>query len=334
MEKLWEPIEIKGLRIENRIVAAPMATNTATGSGLPTADTLEWHQRMASTGVGLAIVEHHAVTPQGRTRKRQMMLDSDDALPYLKDIPELYRKAGVPVIVQINHAGSFIQDEDLVNGGGNFIGPSAIRHPRCTLQVMPTAIAKQDMEGLVQSFADAAVRGRKAGYDGIEIHACHGFLLGQFLSPITNRRSDEYGGKPLNRARLLFEIYEAVRSVLGDFPLAVRLGVADTPPGEEPAGQTVEDSLVIARELAALKVDLLDISGNMCLFDGKGSAWFAPWARALKDVIGKTPLVCTGGIREFTVANDLITEKACDIAGVGRELLKNPKLIHSWKNNG
>lgn len=332
MSILFEPLEIRGVRLENRIASAPMASLTSTKTGLPTADTLETYTPIAESGVGLAVLEHHAVHPDGRARVRQLMMDRDEVLPYQRDLAGIFSSHGVPALVQLNHAGSQIMDEDLAENGWIPKGPSPIRHPRSNIFTMPTALSLEEISSIPALFADAARRAMKAGYRGVEIHACHGYLLAQFLSPMTNLRSDAYGGDVKSRARLVFEVHEAVRqAVSDDAVVAVRLGMADTLPGKDPSGQTIDDARWIAGEFSSIGLDLLDLSGNMCGYDGQGEAWFAPYCRTVKDKSGKVPVICSGGIKNPETALRLLERQECDIVGIGRALKADPGLVRSWK---
>jgi len=262
-----------------------------------------------------------------------LLLDREEVVFYQRGLHDVYASQECPAFIQINHAGSLVGDEEMLDG--NFIpyGPSPIRHPYCTLYVMPRAMALPEIDAVARQFAEAAKFAVQAGYPGVEIHACHGFLIGQFLSPLTNHRSDRYGGEIKNRARLLFEIYEAVRDSLSrEYPVAVRLGVADTLPGKPPAGLTIEDAKWVARELAAKEVALLDLSGNLCGYEGDGSAYFAPYARAIKEVVGKVPVLCTGGITDAATAEHLLREGVCDLVGLGRALRRDPNLVRNWRD--
>lgn len=331
-ELLWEPLEIGPVRLDNRLVAAPVATATATREGLPTADTLDAHITIAESGVGLSVVEHHAVHKDGRTRLRQPLLDREGVVPYQEKLHDLYASRGCPAFIQLNHAGSLVCDEEMLDGSFMPYGPSPIRHPYCNIYVMPRAMAMQEIEAVARQFAKSAKFAVQAGYPGVQIHACHGFLIGQFLSPLTNHRSDRYGGVIKNRARFLFEIFEAVRySIPWENPVAVRLGVADTMPEKTPAGLTVEDSKWVARELAAKKVDLLDLSGNLCGYEGSGSAYFAPYAKVVKEAVGNVPVVCTGGVNDPATAENLLGEGVCDLVGIGRHLRKDPGAVRKWR---
>ncbi len=331
--KLLEPIELRAVRCENRFVLAPMASASASPDGLPTEKTLETYAPLAVSGAGLAIVEHHAVHGGGRARIAQLMADRDDLVEALRPMAELFRQARLPVFAQISHAGSLVRDPDLLAEPG-FVpsAPSAVPNPEVS-GPPPRALPEGEVRELPASFAAAARRLIAAGYDGVEIHACHGYLISQFLSPLTNRRGDLYGGNLNNRARLLFECCEAVRAELdNDVPMAVRLGLADTLPGQEPNGLTLDESRWIARELAAQEVDLLDLSGNLCGYDGFGEAWFAPYVGAVREAVGKkVPVVCTGGIRRVEKAEELLRHEICDLVGIGRPLMKDPETLQIWK---
>lgn len=323
MSLLQQPLELRSVRLDNRIVAAPTATGTAAPDGTATEAGLAYYGRLAGSGVGLAIIEHHAISREGRARLSQYLLDRDEVVEAHRPVTACFKAAGLPVFVQINHAGSAVRDEELRRSEGvRLLAPSPVSHPSLP-GVLPQALTQGEIDALPEAYAAAARRAVEAGYDGVEIHACHGYLLSQFLSPLTNIRTDRYGGDILRRARILFEVFEAVRSVVdSDLPVAVRLGAADTLPGEEPRGLTIEESRRVARELASLGVDLLDISGNLCGYDGPGEAWFAPYCRLIRDVAGSVPVVCTGGIRSADAAEMLLRQGICDLVGIGRPLLE------------
>lgn len=331
MTELFAPLAIKGLQLSNRIMIPPMASRTSTDNGLPTEDTYAYYMPLAESGAGLAVMEHHAVKADGRARLKQLLIDREEVLPYQKKLVEVFASRQMPVFLQINHAGSLIQDKDLLRDDWIPKGPSSVLHPMANIEILPGELSLEEISLIPSIFADAALRGLEAGYSGIEIHAAHGYLLGQFLSPWTNRRSDAYGGKLKNRAKLLFEVYESVRNAVGEkFPIAIRLGMADTLPNAKPSGLTIEESTWIARELCTLGADLLDLSGNMCGYQGHGEAWFCPYCRAIKEAAGKVPTACTGGIKTKEKAQDLLKKGCCDLVGVGRALRSNPCLIRSW----
>jgi len=333
MPKLFDNFQIRGFLLKNRIVAPPIATTLSSTNGLPTRKSLDHYSKLSDSDVGLVILEHHAVHSDGRVRTKQPLLDRDEVIPYQKELVTVFSSKEMPVFVQINHAGSLIQDRDILKGQWRPKGPSSVPHPCSDLPLIPTELTKTDISRFQVLFAEASIRAQKAGYQGVEIHASHGYLLGQFLSPETNKRSDIYGGDVRNRARMLFEVYDAVRSsVSNDMIVSVRLGMADTLPGDTPHGQTIEDGCWIARELAAKGLDLLDLSGNMCRYQGKGNAWFAPHCRIIKEAVVKVPTICTGGIKDSETAQELLNKGDCDLVGIGRALFSNPGLIREWRD--
>ncbi len=331
---LLDPLEIRGIRLEGRIAAAPIATASADPEGGPTQRSLEIYRRLARCGVALVVVEHHAVSRKGRARVAQFRLDSEACEEANRPMAALFREAGCPAFVQINHAGSQIRDEALLSEKYPVLAPSEVKNPACPYAVKPKEMDGAEIHAVVEAFAAAAKRAISAGYPGIQVHACHAYLLGQFLSPVTNHRRDAYGGKIANRARLLFEIVEAVRPAIGnDGVLSVRLGLSDTFPQDPPEGLTLEEGLWVARELSRLEIDHLDISGNLCGYDAPGEAYFADWSRAAREAASKVPVTCTGGIRKLETARRLVESGACDLVGIGRGLQKDPDLVRKWKES-
>lgn len=333
----FDPFEIRGTALANRIVAAPLATRSFTREGQPTEKTTTMYRNYAASGAGLVVVEHHAVHPWGRNRHEQPRLYSDEDAAALKPITDLFKASGIPVVAQINFAGSMAADETLPEEDDfEYLSPSGIKTPRDSLAAKPRTLERGQIEEIVEAFAQAAIRAVKiAGYDGVQIHAAHGYLLGQFLSPLTNHRDDAYGGSAKKRARLLFEVTDAVRSSVPDVLLSVRLGVADHMPDEPLKGLSVDDTAPVARELAELGADWIGLSGNHCGFGEKLTAdfpYFAPYARIVHDALrGAIPLDCAGGIRSAKTANEMLGGGICDLACIGRPFWSDPKFIEAWK---
>jgi NADPH2 dehydrogenase len=183
-------------------------------------------------------------------------------------------------------------------------------------------LSKAQIQKIIADFADAAVRTQKAGFDAVEIHSAHGYLLNQFYSPLTNIRTDEYGGSVHNRIRLHLEVIAAVRAAVGDdFPLLLRLGGCDYQPG----GSTIADSVAAAREFAQAGIDILDISGGFCGFNNPlftTAGYFSDMTLPIKQAV-QLPVILTGGITTGRQAEDLLACGAADLIGVGRALLKD-----------
>lgn len=331
---LREPFEIRGYSLANRIVAAPIASRSCELNGAPSEKTLDIYRRLADSGVGLAVAEHHAVHPWGRNRLAQLRLDSDQAAHSLIPLTQLFAERNLPLLAQINFAGNNIADESLLaQDDFRLLSASSIDKPDGNGARRPQELTSGEIEMIVESFVQAAVRAvRISGYTGVQIHACHGYLLGQFLSPLTNHREDAWGGSAKKRARLLLTVFDAVRSsVPSKAVVTVRLGAADYMPDEPMRGLSVDEVLPVARDLTAMGVDGLFISGNHCGFGGNREgdvAFFAPYARIIRECVrGATPVECTGGIQSARTANELLRGGVCDLVGVGRSLIKNPNTV-------
>jgi len=331
--RCFEPVELRGVRLRNRFVAAPMASGTGDEeSGAPGDRSREFYAPLAASGVGLVVLEHAAVRADGKVRRGQFMMDQDDLVEPYRAFLKPFKEAGVPVVAQLNHAGSAIKDPRLLTPGFEAVSASPVRHPRDEVGLTPRYLKEKEIFQIEEHFAAAARRALAAGFAGVELHACHGFLLGQFLSPVTNRRSDSYGGGIDGRSLLLRDLVDILRGVVKDAILAVRLGVSDALPGEKSPGLDVEEAVWVARQIALQGVDVVDVSGNLCGYDGPGEAWWAPFARRIREVCGGRPqVICSGGIRSAKVAEELLEGRVCDLVGLGRPLRQNPGLVRGWE---
>ncbi|MEE1272962.1 MAG: tRNA-dihydrouridine synthase, partial [Olegusella sp.] len=189
---------------------------------------------------------------------------------------------------------------------------------------LPRAMSADDIARVPELFSAAARRARAAGFDGVEIHAAHGYLLDQFLSPLTNLRKDAYGGSLGNRARLLVEVLRAVRAELpSGYPVSVRLGGCDYMPG----GNTIDDAVAFARVAEAAGASLISVSGGMCYYGRPGhedtAGWFADSSMPIRAAVG-VPVLLSGGIKTGAAAEALLEQGACDLAGIGRAILNRP----------
>jgi len=326
MTTLFSPLEIKGIKLENRIVLPPMATERSQPDGAVKPESIAYYGEMAARGMGLLIVEHNFVAPDGRASPGQMSIADDRAIAGHRELARNIRKSNVRSALQVSHSGSNRQE----TVAGECLGPSPVAHPSSRLT--PRELSAGEIAGIVSAFGRAAERGKQAGYDMVEIHCAHGYLLGQFLSPLTNRRGDRYGGNAANRRRLLMEVVEEAKGRVGaDYPLMLRLGVSDNPPGMElfPGGLELEDGVAAARAVAGAGIDILDISGGMCGSRPaglEGEAYFLPWMQALRPAV-RVPLVLTGGVREPGTAAAVLQGGSTDLVGVGRALAADPQWV-------
>lgn len=308
---LLDALKVKGLTFRNRIVMPPMHTGLATTEGSVTEDLIKHYVRR-SKALGLLIVEHSYVVLDGKLSEKQLGIYDDSLVPGLEKLASNIHKTGTPVVIQINHAGS---RASMRIGGMKPVAPSPSRDAR-EFQV-------EEIEALVEAFTMAAERVIKAGFDGVEVHGSHGFLLNQFFSPLSNRRSDKYGGSLENRMRFPLEVVKRVKEELGEGLLLYRLGSVDM----DPEGVQIEDSEKFAMKLEETGVDILDVSGGLC---GSSPAqlqsrqgYFVPQAEQIKTVVN-IPVIGVGGITEPEYADKLIQEKKVDLVAVGRALLKDP----------
>lgn len=318
MADLLTPISFAGLTLRNRIVMPPMWSGQAAPDGGVTDTIVEYHRKRAAAGCGLVIVEHAFVHPRGRHTPTQIGIHRDELLPGLRRLASAVRAEGAAVAMQLAHAGSRGSSAHL---GCSPVAPSALRHPYEPDGEIPEELQPSQMAEIAEAFAAAAARAREAGCDAVEIHAAHGFLLSQFLSPLTNRRSDSYGGRLDNRMKLHLEVLGEVRRRVGDaFPVFVRLGAHD----ETPGGLELEEACRAAARLASEGADLIDVSGGLqgSRGVGKGPGYFVPYASAIKRQV-RVPVLVTGGIREAAEADRVVREGQADLVGIGRAMLED-----------
>ncbi|MFQ5574073.1 MAG: NADH:flavin oxidoreductase [Terriglobia bacterium] len=315
MPGLLDPLESLRIRLKNRLVLAPMAMNKATPNGQVTGAVLD-HYRRRAVGPGLVIVEHAYVERNGRLSPQQLGVHEDGMQSGLAKLANVIRTAGAASALQISHCGSRTEPDAVADP----VAPSAIAFFG---EHTPHELSKTEILGLPRLFAKAARRAKEAGFDAVEIHGAHGFLLNQFHSPLTNRRTDAFGGSFGNRIRLTKELLGAVRTAVGDdYPVLFRLGADD----RVEKGLDAAAGAEIARAIAPY-IDIIDVSGGLCgsrpadLNDRPG--YFVPLAEKIRAAVSR-PVIGVGGIRTPELANDLVAEDRLDLVAVGRAILKDP----------
>ncbi len=318
MFELSKPLHNGRINVKNRLVMPPMATAKANPDGTVSRALLDYYNEKSRGGhIGLIIVEHSFVSIRGKSSECQLSCSSDGDVAGLRELADVIRHNGSKAVLQINHAGSAGRREVT---GMDPIGPSDAPNPRN--DAVPSVMDEGAIRQTVREFADAARRAKEAGFDGVEIHSAHGYLLNQFYSPLTNKRTDLYGGDSLRRIRIHREVLGAAREAVGrDFPIFMRLGASDYVEG----GSTLEDAFIAAQELEKAGLDLLDISGGFCGYtiDGlNGQGFFAPVTQALKQAVS-IPVLLTGGVTEADAADRLLAEGKADLIGVGRAIYED-----------
>ncbi len=318
---LNRPIKVGKLELKNRLVMPPMATSKATETGTVTQQLYDYYNEKSAGGyIGLIITEHFYVSIEGKAGKGQVSIANDSDVSGLEKLVKVIHENGSKAMAQISHAGGATKTEIT---GKSVLGASAVAMPRTGN--MPLEMTKQDIAKVIDDFAAAAVRAKLAGFDGVEIHSAHGYLLNQFFSPLTNKRIDEYRGDTISgRIKLHLEIIQAIRHAVGqDYPIALRLGACDYVVG----GTTKEDSILAAEEFEKAGIDLIDISGGFCGYINPTShkqGYFDELSKAIKDNVS-IPVILTGGIVDAETAEILLEQKKADLIGVGRAILKDSK---------
>lgn len=324
MSKLLEPLTIKNHIFHNRLISPPICIGKAEADGR-VSDVILSHYESLSWGgnYSLVVIPDSFVAQDGRTSLAQLSSASYDMIEGLAALYTTVRNNGSKAILQLNHAGSCTFRDYT---GFQPVAPSEILNPR--KGESPRTLSLLEIESLVDSFRDAAIRGMKAGFDGVEIHSAHGYLLNQFYSPLTNTRKDLYGGSLANRIRLHLEIIKAIRDSLGGhFLISLRFGPLDYLEN----GSTLEDALAATISFEKAGVDLLSISGGMCGYINPldhSPGYFASESKAIKATTS-IPLILTGGVKNSGDIEKLLDSEACDMVGVGRAALADPDWAQS-----
>jgi len=318
MPRLLDPISIRQLEIPNRLVMPPMANQFATEQGEVT-DALVEHYRQRAPGVGLVIIEHCYVMIEGRLRVNQPGIHNDGLVPGLRKLVDAVHGQGAKIAIQINHAGAKVAPDPSLRVP---VGPSAVPVPGS--DVTPRELSLDEIGEIVVAFGKAAVRAKEAGFDAVEVHGAHGFLNSQFASPLTNKRTDRYGGTLENRMRLPLEMVAEVRRQVGsDYPVLYRIGATDLLDG----GLTIEEGCQIAAELVQSGIDVMDVSGGLGGIahpTRTGQGFLIPEA----EQVGKAasvPVIGVGGITDPHFADQVIRDGRVDMAAVGRAILRDPQ---------
>lgn len=314
-----------GRVLPNRLAKAAMSEGLASHEGAPTEALIKLYERFAESGVGLMITGNVAVDPRYLERPENVVVEDDRDLPALERYARAAKSGGALVVAQISHAGR--QTNRFTYGTP--VGPSEVAAVKVLQSfAKPRALTDEEVRDIVDRFARTASVLARAGFDGVQIHAAHGYLLSQFLSPLTNRRTDAWGGDIAGRARLLIEIVRRVRAVTEpSFVVAVKLNSADFQKG----GFDDEDSAAVLAMLERERVDLVEISGgnyeSPALLFGQGSpreAYFLTFAEAAKKAT-KLPLMLTGGFRTRGAMDAALASGAVDIVGIARPVAFDPR---------
>ncbi|MBI4270210.1 MAG: NADH:flavin oxidoreductase [Candidatus Rokubacteria bacterium] len=321
---LFSPFTLGGLRLPNRFSVPGLTTNYATPDGFVTDALCEYLAARARGGFGLIVTENLGVHPAGRVMPRMVMIDDDRYVAGLARLASAVRREGGVVVGQLSHAGR--QTKSRITGLP-LVAPSAVPCP--INREMPRALAVDEIQELAQAFVRAAVRLADAGFDGVEIHGAHGYLVGAFLSRYANRRDDAFGGPLDNRLRFLLDIVDGIQRALGrDFPLIVRLSAREFVPD----GLDLPEAIEIARRLRDRGVHALSVSvgvyesfNKLSMVAGEPEGQWLPLAAAIRSATG-LPTIGVGRIKRARVAEAALASGQIDLAAFGRASIADPEL--------
>lgn len=325
---LFETLELPcGVKLKNRIAKSAMSDSLGDGTGHPTAEQNRLYQRWAQGGLALSIIGEVQPSPGYAEKPGNLVLDMNSDMSKFEALAEHGSQNGALLWLQLGHAGALAYAPISTPKG-----PSALDLP----DLQCAAMSLDEIHQIPLDFATTAKLAQNARFGGVQIHAAHGFLLSQFLSPLFNKRRDAYGGPIANRMKLLFQSISAVRDAVGpDFPIAVKLNSSDQLVG----GLDEVDALEVIAALDASSVDLIDISGGTyfpgakAASDGAGRGpYFIEFAKRARARTSK-PLMLTGGFKTRTQAEDAVKSGLIDIVGLVRALVLEPNLPNLWLDN-
>ena len=324
MTELFEPGKIAGLTLANRLVRSATAEYMADKAGRPEPPLVEMYEALARGGVGLIVTGHAFVHRSGRCRLTMTGVHNDDLIPSLEALTKAVHGQGGKVVMQINHGGRKC-DEDAIDEEP--LAPSPV--PRTRGGPRPRELSQAQIRELIGAYGRAAGRAKAAGFDGVQLHGAHGYLINQFNSPATNWRRDAWGGSVARRLRFLEEVAAAVRDeVGGDYPVLIKLGIQDFVRD----GLTLDDGVEIVRHLADWGIDALEISGGLGgrnirkdILRPDQEAYFLPQARQAREATD-LPLILIGGLRSTLVMARILEEGTADFIALSRPLIREPDL--------
>jgi len=320
---LFQPFKVGSMELPNRFVRSASYDGLADPIGGPTDQSIQLYRNLGQGGIGLIVTGFAYVSPMGQAAPNQYGIYDDRLIPGWKRVTEAVHSAGESKIaMQIVHCG--INSFALRKEGKVLLAVSKIELKRPHREM-----TDDEIEGIIDGFAAAAVRAREAGFDAVQLHGAHGYLFSQFASPLYNLRTDRWGGSPENRRRFHLEVIRRIRSSVGrDFPLFIKFGVQD----DKPVGMPLEDGLEISRRMEENGIDAIEVSGGVGRISSRGAVdkpEFRDRTAAVKRTVS-IPVMMVNGIRSLTTAEDIIRSGDADIISMARPFIREPHLLLRW----
>lgn len=332
MPELFEATKINSMTIKNRFVRSATWEGMAKNDGICTGKLIDLMGKLAEGEIGLIITSHAYVQKKGKAGPWQLGIYEDRLVPGLRAMTDAVHKRGGKIVLQLAHAGMYANTG--IKGDIPFVPSLVSGFRKSAIREMTL----QDIQDVVEAFGLAAKRAKRAGFDGVQIHAAHGYLLSQFLSPAFNKRQDQYGGSIENRATVLLEILTSIRKRVGQsYPVLIKMNTRDFLEG----GLKLDDSIKAAAMMEKAGIDAVELSGGTIasgkegpvrtgIVSGKNEAYFKDAASAFKEKID-LPIMLVGGIRSFSLAQQLVNDNIADYISMSRPFIREPDLIKRWK---
>lgn len=329
MSILFTPCKINRLEVKNRFVRSATNDRMAAEDGKVTERLINYYGELAEGGIGLIVTGHAYTIKGGKGSPRMLGILNDDHVCGLSKLVDRVHAYGAKIAIQLNHVGGR-STRSLI--GKVPLAPSRVRHPLFG-DILPRALKTNEIEEIIDSFGQAARRAKDAGFDAVQLHGAHGYLISQFLSPLTNKRTDEWGGTVGDRMRFVAETYRNIRAFVGpEYPVFIKIGVADI----QEEGLNIKDGCQIVSKLDSLGVDAFEISCGLSvgyesmrtkILHEEEEAYFLPYAKAARKVT-TAPLILVGGIRSVKVMEKLINLGICDLVAMCRPFIREPDLVN------
>jgi len=331
MAELFEPVTIGSLTLKNRVVRSATWDGSADRSGMVTDDSVRLYRELGQGNIGLIITGHAFVTPLGQATSAQYGIHTDDMMPGLSRLVEAVHQGGVKIAVQLTHCGfnsGYLRREGI---------PVQVVSRRDGLESQQQEMTDDDIDALIDSYVSAARRAVEAGFDAVQLHGAHGYLLSQFLSLLSNTRTDRWGGSDVNRRRFHMEIIKRIRQVIGrDFPLIIKFGVME----DQEGGLSLDESLETARQMVEQGIDAIEVSSGSSrghiprlVDDLSEQVVFRDRAAAVKSAVS-VPVILVGGIRSLPTANEILSKGDADLISMCRPFIREPHLMVRWQQGG
>jgi 2,4-dienoyl-CoA reductase-like NADH-dependent reductase (Old Yellow Enzyme family) len=337
--QLFEETKIGNITVKNRFIRSALWLKAAEEDGHINAFILDSYENLAKGGAGLILTGYAYISDEEQPNSRMKGIYDDSFIDEYRRLTEKVHSHGSKIALQIVFGGS--QSHHPKAESMNILAPSAVEN-RVT-GLMPKEATKEDIKRIITLFGDAAERAKKAGFDGVQIHAAHGYFLSMFLTPYYNKRDDEYNGDIHNRARIIYEVYKEVRRRIGiDFPVMIKLNFDDFM--DEGEGLVFEDAIEVFKRLDELGIDLMEVSATN-ESSGKGLApartkiaskekqsYFREATTRIAKVVN-SPVVLMGGNRDISIMEDILSNSEIQFFSIARPLLSEPDLINKWRES-